>query len=262
MTDQPYQLLPPLSDEECAALREDIAAAGVRVPIDVDENGVILNGHHRKAIADELGIDCPVRVVAGLGHEDKRAHALSTNLNGRRLNREQRRALIVAELEHDDSRSDRAIARLLGVDHKTVGAVRRERRGEFPTASELTDEERRLFSEAEQRIIENIRQGDQTILDAVIKHRFAPAFIARQLRAVRAESRDALAAVLGDDYAVVDETVFCTRFDWLAATQAFWRVPSWRCAEEVDLAWLRTWAEARPAQHQQEMARWREAVSA
>lgn len=127
--DQPYQLLPPLTVEEYAALREDIAAAGIRVPIDVDEAGTILNGHHRKAITDELGIDCPSRVVSGLTAEEKRHHALAVNLQGRHLTREQRRDLIAAELEHDPSRSDRAIARLVGVDHKTVGAVRRELAG-------------------------------------------------------------------------------------------------------------------------------------
>lgn len=122
--DTPYQLLPPLTGDEYAALREDIAANGIRVPVDVDEDGTVLDGHHRQAIAAELGIPCPTRVVTGLTDEDKRCHALAVNLQRRTLTREQRRALILAELEHDDTRSDRAIARLLGCDHKTVGAVR------------------------------------------------------------------------------------------------------------------------------------------
>ena len=38
----------------------------------------------------------------------------------------------MAEIEHDSSRSDRALGRLLGCDHKTVAAVRRELSGEIP----------------------------------------------------------------------------------------------------------------------------------
>lgn len=125
MTDQPYQLLPALSAEEHAALRADIEAYGIRVPVDVDENGQVLDGHHRKQIAASLGIHCPTRVVAGLTEEEKRHHALAVNAHRRMLTREQRRALVVAEFERDPSRSDRAIGRLCGVDHKTVAAVRR-----------------------------------------------------------------------------------------------------------------------------------------
>jgi hypothetical protein len=121
----PYQLLPPLSGDEYTALKADIAEHGIRVPVDVDENGALLDGHHRAAIAAELGIDCPTRVVPGLSEEDKRHHAVAVNAHRRMLTREQRRDLVAAELQRDPSRSDRAIGRITGVDHKTVGAMRR-----------------------------------------------------------------------------------------------------------------------------------------
>ena len=57
-----YQVLPPLQVAAYAALRGDISRRGVLVPVEVDEDGEILDGHNRQAIADELGIDCP-RVV-------------------------------------------------------------------------------------------------------------------------------------------------------------------------------------------------------
>src|SRR5438128_2550621 len=56
----PYQLLPPLRPEEGDALRTDIEARGVLVPVEIDAaSGAILDGHHRVAIADELGIRFP-----------------------------------------------------------------------------------------------------------------------------------------------------------------------------------------------------------
>jgi ParB-like chromosome segregation protein Spo0J len=128
----PYQLLPQLTGDEYAALKADIAEHGIRVPIDVDEQGRILDGHHRSTIAAELGIDPPKRVITGLTEEAKREHALAVNVQRRILTREQRRSLIANELTRDGSRSDREIGRLLGCDHKTVGAVRRELAGEIP----------------------------------------------------------------------------------------------------------------------------------
>lgn len=80
-----YQLLPNLSDEDYARLRADIAERGVMVPIEVDEDGNILDGHHRMRIADELGIHCPKIVRKDMAEWDKRIHAVMLNLARRQL---------------------------------------------------------------------------------------------------------------------------------------------------------------------------------
>ncbi|MFF4403771.1 ParB N-terminal domain-containing protein [Streptomyces sp. NPDC001404] len=137
----PYQLLPPLSDEEYAALRADIAEHGIRVPIDVDEHGQVLDGHHRAWITAELGIACPRRVVAGLTEEQKRTHAIAVNVHRRSLSREDKRALIQRSLLSDPHLSDRQHAERTGSDHKTVATQRTqlEERGEIPHVAERTD---------------------------------------------------------------------------------------------------------------------------
>ena len=95
----PYQLLPALSETEYAALRESIAEHGIRVPIEVDEDGNILDGHHRAAIAEELGIDCPQVVVSNFDTETaKRTVALLLNLSRRHLTRQQKREVIAASI--------------------------------------------------------------------------------------------------------------------------------------------------------------------
>lgn len=133
----PYQLLPRLSDEEYDALKADIAENGVRVPIDVDENGTILDGHHRAWITADLGIDCPKRVVADLSDEQKRTHAVAVNVHRRSLSREQRRELIQRSLKADPQLSDRQHAARIGADHKTVGSQRSQlvASGEIPQSS-------------------------------------------------------------------------------------------------------------------------------
>lgn len=43
-----YQLFPELNESEFSELKADIAERGVMVPIEYDEEGNILDGHHRK----------------------------------------------------------------------------------------------------------------------------------------------------------------------------------------------------------------------
>jgi N6-adenosine-specific RNA methylase IME4/ParB-like chromosome segregation protein Spo0J len=135
MNATPYQVMPALSPDEFAALKADIAARGVQVPVEYDEMGNILDGHHRVQACFELGVTHWPRLVRhGLSEAEKRRHARRLNLDRRHLNQEQRRDLIAAELRQAPAASDRAIASGLGVDHKTVGSVRDklEATGEIP----------------------------------------------------------------------------------------------------------------------------------
>lgn len=91
----PYQLLPPLSDEEYQALKSDIADHGILVPVEVDEARIMLDGHHRVKAWCELraeGIkvpDYPRLIRAGLTEAQKRNHVRSLNLLRRHLTKEQ-----------------------------------------------------------------------------------------------------------------------------------------------------------------------------
>jgi Homeodomain-like domain/ParB-like nuclease domain len=115
---QRYQFLPPLSGEEYEALKADIAANGVRVPIDRDEEGEIIDGFHRAQICEELGIECPANVRTGLTETGKREFALSLNLARRHLSREQKQALAV-QLRQEGWTQER-ISHVLCVTHGTV----------------------------------------------------------------------------------------------------------------------------------------------
>ena len=131
----PYQLLDPLSPEDFAALEADILERGVMVPIEFDEDGNVIDGHHRLMICRKHGItDYPKVIRRGWTEEQKRTHSRRMNLARRHLTREQRRRLIESELRECPGGSNRKIAAALGVDHKTVGNVRSdlETRGEIP----------------------------------------------------------------------------------------------------------------------------------
>lgn len=122
----PYQVMPPLSDEDYANLKADIEARGVLVPVEMDELGNILDGHHRAKICDELGITFPRLVREGFTDEEKWTHARQLNIARRHLDREQKRGLIADQLRQTPQFSDRRIANDLGVSDKTVGSVREE----------------------------------------------------------------------------------------------------------------------------------------
>jgi len=119
LTKERYQLMPPLSQEEYEALKADIAERGVQVPVEYDEQGNILDGHHRVRACKELGIgEWPSVIRRGMSEEGKVEHALALNLSRRHLSREQRQELVVNL--RGQGWSLRRIAAKLGVSDFTV----------------------------------------------------------------------------------------------------------------------------------------------
>lgn len=119
-----FQLLPPLSAEQFSALKADVALRGVLVPIEVDETGTVLDGHHRLRAWRELreeGVRVPryPSIVRLLPDEhSKIAHALRLNMSRRHLGPDERAAVVAALRER--GMSQRTIADLLAVSHTTV----------------------------------------------------------------------------------------------------------------------------------------------
>ncbi len=123
-TQAAYQLMPPLSNDEYAALKASIAAHGIRVPIELDQHGRVIDGHNRLRARSELiaeGVsvgDYPSIIRAGLTEDEKRAHVLMLNLYRRHLSTDAR-----AELIHQlraQGMTLQAIADAAGVSYGTV----------------------------------------------------------------------------------------------------------------------------------------------
>jgi transposase-like protein len=99
--------LPELERAQYEALRDDIASRGQLVPILVDRR--------------ELGLEPITRQVDATD-----GATLAVNLNRRHLTSAQKRRVIRVELMRRPQASNREIARTIGVDDKTVAAVRRQ----------------------------------------------------------------------------------------------------------------------------------------
>lgn len=106
------------------------------VVVFLDREGTfwLADGFHRTAGAERAGLTEIAAEVRAGGRHDALLYAASANaVHGvRRTSKDKRRAveLVLQEFPHA---TDRWIAERCGVDHKTVGAVRRARHvGEFP----------------------------------------------------------------------------------------------------------------------------------
>lgn len=125
-TRAPYQVMPNLTPEDYQALKANIQRRGIQAPVLIDEEGNILDGHHRRRIADELGIDCPHETRSGLTHAERTDIAVALNVTRRHLTADQKRSVIDKYLTAAPEKSDREIAKATGADPKTVGRRRRE----------------------------------------------------------------------------------------------------------------------------------------
>ena len=134
---QSRRLQPGVVKDYLGALRRGEELPPIRVVHDVNDNYYLVDGNHRIAATRQmLGIeDTAVEIVDGtfedalwLSWGANRSHGL------RRTHRDLGRA-IQAAVEHPrwTLESDRAIARHIGCDHKTVASIRRKcAGGEFP----------------------------------------------------------------------------------------------------------------------------------
>ncbi len=101
------------------------------MPIERDEKGALLDGHHRVQALRELRAEGhhvaepSVLIRAGLTESEKRAHVRALNLHRRHLTTAQRQQVIAAQLAETPDASDRLIASQLAVSHSTVAMVRR-----------------------------------------------------------------------------------------------------------------------------------------
>jgi DNA-binding Lrp family transcriptional regulator len=132
------EIFPMLEGEDMDALVADIREHGVRVPVVLweDEDGKLwtLDGRNRLEAAERAGVELYLE-PGFLEESDRRlvsrrtdpvSFVISANAHRRHLTREQKRDAIRRLLELDAERSDRSIAKDVGVSHPTVKKVRQE----------------------------------------------------------------------------------------------------------------------------------------
>jgi len=90
--DPEYSLLVPiLSDEEYTRLKESIADVGLYEPIIINQDNILLDGHHRLKVVKELNWEkIPVERKHFEDHNDEEIYVIETNVVRRQLNQAQK----------------------------------------------------------------------------------------------------------------------------------------------------------------------------
>lgn len=115
--------LPPLDDQSFRALVDDVRERGVLVPVEVADDGEVLDGVHRLRALHELGITTYPRVVrAGLTEDERISHRLAVNTHRRHLNAAQRREAVKA-LREATGWSTRRLSAATKVPQSTVARI-------------------------------------------------------------------------------------------------------------------------------------------
>lgn len=163
-----YQQLAPLRPEEREALKADIAKRGVLVPVEVDEDGNILDGFHRTEIAQELGIEAPTIVRSGWSEEAKVEHAIKINMLRRHLSAVAWGDAFQRLLSHrgvetgQGARNDKRTSDTVSEVAKELGVNERTARRRVKAAEEL-NQHPDLFEKAD--------TGEMTVKEAVQEKR-------------------------------------------------------------------------------------------
>lgn len=118
---EPFQLFDALPRHIEDALRASIQRFGVLVPITVDQHGQVLDGYHRRRIAEELRVPYDRLVRSCSDDEERREIARTLNADRRQMTEEQRRE--VAASLRAEGHSLRAIA---GATGSSLGTIQRD----------------------------------------------------------------------------------------------------------------------------------------
>jgi hypothetical protein len=136
-TDSFKELLLPLSQSEFGGFVSQVKQDGrIITPIIVDEDMVILDGHHRRRAAMMSGLTTiPYEMVKGLSQEEKIELVYSTNLNRRQLTLEQMKEVCEQRFTnymklYEQNPQEWSLERVASLTGKSVEVVRKSMKGE------------------------------------------------------------------------------------------------------------------------------------
>jgi ParB-like chromosome segregation protein Spo0J len=122
---QPSQLFDVLDPATLAGLRDSVQRLGVLVPIAKDQDGNVLDGHHRVQVADELGVKYRIDVIQCADEQQRDEIRRTLNVDRRQLSGDDlKRHIVTLALLREPSGvgalSQTEIAERAGVDQAYV----------------------------------------------------------------------------------------------------------------------------------------------
>ncbi len=221
--------MPELSPDQLAALKFDIRKNGILVPIVVDQQGRVIDGHNRRRIAGALGIPCPNETHDVADDEEAQELAVTLNCARRHPTREQIRQVVSGEIERRPGDSDRAIGRRVGCSPSTVGSVRNGGHvSNLDTPAMSRDDAEQLTAKIKDSLTAAVTALDSLIYEALSNAIPALEILAALTRRRRDFERNCQPGHNAEAGLAIAEVVFNPRFDYLLdpGTVDEWR-PQW-----------------------------------
>jgi len=169
-----HNLIPRPLETELNALRESMREDGQQVPIIVNKNGVILDGHTRFGICKELKIDPIYETKSFENENDERKYVIITNLSRRHLNLAQRAYLVFAWWEKEvkvsrkagqikGGKARRGVGKYAG---KTNGKLQKTLGKMLGTSPHSAWRLMKIFQKADERTKQHLRLGKISVAAA------------------------------------------------------------------------------------------------
>lgn len=118
-----YQVMPPLNATDLAKLRDSIAREGVQIPVIIrEEDGGIIDGHHRWEIAAELSMTGDVVLDFRSYATDELARSAAYEVNDARRHMSISERREIARRRADSGATQKETAAALGVSQPTIAA--------------------------------------------------------------------------------------------------------------------------------------------
>lgn len=114
-----YQVNRDMTEIEYQLLKESIAEFGVLIPVEIDRDGNILDGHHRVKACEELGIvGYPTHTIYEFDEDEKKQYAQTVNDRRRHLSKEELKERMIAMKQAGESL--RTISDATGLSPQTI----------------------------------------------------------------------------------------------------------------------------------------------
>jgi len=156
------EILPPLREDDYSRLKKSIEEQGIQESLKILPNGIIIDGYHRKKIAQELGIKNIPYEIKQLNKDEALELGISLNLARRNLSFEQKIEIIKKLRERGWAQEK--IAKLIGIARSTI--IRLENRLEngsivqMDNASIPDDLRYKISKEMKKEIAERADKGE------------------------------------------------------------------------------------------------------
>jgi len=165
-----FEMVPRPTKEERQALKYSMMLEGQKDPIVINENGVVLDGHTRFEICQELKIK-PITRIAKFASEDmEERYVVEANTNRRQLNAYQKVEMFyhIFKKFRDEAEDNHKNSRFAFKNHPLGGSLRRYSAligvGEKRTFAAI-----KIIETADEHTKQRLRNGNMTVNEAFSK---------------------------------------------------------------------------------------------